>query len=43
LQVTGQPRAVVEHAEQNRRLPLATRRQNLSGTEMAIPMPQYAP
>ena len=40
LQMAGQPRAVVEHAEQDRRSPFAARRQHLARTVMTIPVPQ---
>src|ERR1700735_4763721 len=43
LQMAGQPRVIVEHAEQDRRLPFATRRQHLFGADMTIPVPEYAP
>src|SRR5271165_4063050 len=33
-------RAIVEYAEQDRRAPFAARRQNLSGSVVAIPMPE---
>jgi hypothetical protein len=40
LQVTGKPRSVVEHAEQNGRHPLATFGEHLARTVMAVPVPQ---
>ena len=40
LQMAGQPRAVVKHAEQDRRSPFAARRQHLARTVMAIPVPK---
>ena len=40
LQMTGQPRAVIEHAEQDRRPPFAARGEHLAGAVMAIPMPE---
>jgi hypothetical protein len=42
LEMADQPRMVIDHTEQHRCAPFATRRQNLSGTDMTIPMPQYA-
>ena len=40
LQMAGQSRAVVEHAEQDRRPPFAARRQHLARTVVAVPMPE---
>jgi len=40
LQVTGQPRAIVENAEQDRRAPLAARGEDLARSIMAIPVPE---
>ena len=40
LQMTGQPRAVIEHAEQDRRHPFAARGQHLPRSMMTIPMPE---
>ena len=40
LQVTGKPRAVVEHTEQHRCLPLAAWREHLARSDVAVPMPQ---
>ena len=42
LQVTGEPRAIVDHAKQNRRLPLAARRENFPRSDVAIPMHKAA-
>ena len=40
LQVTGEPRAVVDDAEQQGRLPFTLRGQNLPRAVMEIPMPE---
>ena len=40
LQMAGQPRAVVEHPEQDRGAPFTARCQHLARTVVAIPMPQ---
>ena len=40
LQMAGEARAVVEHAEQDRREPLAARRQHLPGAVVAVPVPE---
>src|SRR5260221_343714 len=42
LQVTGEPRAIVNHAKQNGRLPLAARRENFFGSHMTVPMQNTA-
>src|SRR6266849_5381632 len=40
LQVTGEPRAVIEHTKQDGRLPLAARREHLLRSVVAVPVPQ---
>jgi hypothetical protein len=40
LQMTGKPRAIVQHAEQDRGLPLAARGEHLPGAVVTIPVPQ---
>src|ERR1700726_1872804 len=42
LQMTGEPRSVVENAEQDRRHPLAARGEHLLRSMMTVPMPQAA-
>ena len=39
LQMTGKPRAIIQHAEQDRGLPLAARGQHLPGAVVTIPVP----
>jgi len=40
LQMTGEPRAIVDDAEQDRRRPLTTRRENLARAMMTVPVPE---
>jgi hypothetical protein len=40
LQMTGEPRAIIQHAEQDRCLPLAARGEHLPGSMVTVPMPQ---
>ena len=40
LQMTGKARSVVEHAEQDRRHPLAALGEHLARAVMAVPVPQ---
>src|ERR1700687_1199773 len=40
LQMAGQPRVIIEHAEEDRRAPFAAWRQHLARTVVAIPMPK---
>lgn len=40
LQMTGEPGAIIEHAEEDRRLPLAACGEHLAGAMVTIPMPQ---
>jgi hypothetical protein len=39
LQMTGEPRAIVEHAEQDRRPPLAARGEHLLRSMVTVPVP----
>ena len=38
--MAGQPRVIIEHAEEDRRAPFAAWRQHLARTVVAIPMPK---
>src|SRR6266403_1038694 len=40
LQMTGEPRAIIEHAEQDWRPPLATRGEHLLRSMVTVPVPQ---
>ncbi len=42
LQMAGKPRAIIEHAEQDRCVPFAARRQHLARAVMTIPVPGAA-
>jgi hypothetical protein len=42
LQMTSKPRAIIQHAEQDRGLPLATCGEHLPGSMVTIPMPKAA-
>ena len=39
LKMTGEPRAIIQHAEQDRDLPLAARGEHLPGAVVTIPVP----